>query len=402
MQVKTEATIREKRNKSGTVSFRVDLGMVEGKRKQPTFPTREQALAFKRKADVEVRAKNPLALTEIALATRYSVLNALERLKPYGATLDEAVDFFIKHAKPPKPAVTFQEAIDEFVTIKAKAGLSQRYLDAATDYFNALRDEFKNGLVTEVDYKQAEGYIYDLRHAWNPTTRGNHLRHALLLYNFLIKRGYVSEGLNPFAKMLKPMQIEKEVTVLSVPDVARLLQYAFDTQAKAECACMALVLFCGVRVEEVAKLDWSHISLSKKRVEIPAAVAKKGRRRSNELKPNALSWLSVCHSEGKIAPPNFDNRLRAIRQQAGIKYPQNAMRHSFASYHVAAFKNAAETAMMLGHPNAVLLYHTYRDVVHHEDALKYWEIFPEHILKKEQDAVKGLLDEVEAAEPIRA
>lgn len=382
MQVKVEAKVREKRNKSGTVSYRVDLGMVDGKRKQPTFPTQEQALAFKRKADVEVRAKNPLALTEIALATRYSVLNALERLKPFGATLDEAVDFFIKHAKPPKPAVTFQEAIDEFMTIKGKAGLSQRYLDAATDYFNALRDRFKNVLVTEVDYKQAEGYIYDLRHSWNPTTRGNHLRHALLLYNFLIERGYVSAGLNPFTKVPKPKQIEKAVTVLSVPDVARMLQYAYDAQAKAECACMALVLFCGVRVEEVAKLDWSHVSLSKQRVEIPATVAKKGKRRSNELQPNALSWLSVCRSEGKIAPPNFDNRLRAIRQEAGIKYPQNAMRHSFASYHVAAFKDAADTATMLGHPNAVLLYNTYRDVVHHDDALLYWAIFRRMSLKR--------------------
>ncbi len=76
--------------------------MVRGKRKQPTFSIHEQALAFKRKADDEIRAKNPLALADIALATRYSVLNALEKLKPYSATLDEAVDFFIKHAKPPK------------------------------------------------------------------------------------------------------------------------------------------------------------------------------------------------------------------------------------------------------------------------------------------------------------
>ena len=94
VQVKTEARIGKKRNKSGTVSFRVDLGMVNGKREQPTFPTIEVALAFKREADAEIRAKNPLALTEIALATRYSVLNALERLKPYGATIDEAVEFF--------------------------------------------------------------------------------------------------------------------------------------------------------------------------------------------------------------------------------------------------------------------------------------------------------------------
>ena len=338
-----------------------------------------------------------MALADAVSAIRYEVLNALEKLKPYGATLDEAVSFFIKHAKPPKPAIPFQEAIDLFFSIKAKAGLSQRYLDAASDYFRVLRDHFKNCLVTEVDFKQAEAYIYDKRHQWNPTTIANHLRHARLLFNFLSERGYISSGLNPFAKVPKPKQVETAVTVLAAPEVAKFLQHAFDSGVTAECACMVLVFFCGIRVEEAEKLDWNHVNLIKKRVEVPASVAKKGRRRSNLLSANALSWLTICKGEGRIAPRNFSNRVRARRQEVGLHYPQNAARHSFASNHVAAFNNAAKTAMLLGHPNAVLLYNTYRDVVHHEDALRYWDIYPQGEIQKREIIISDIRNRLRGA-----
>jgi hypothetical protein len=49
-----------------------------------------------------------------------------------------------------------------------------------------------------------------------------------------------------------------------------------------------------------------------------------------------------------------NNRFRESFDQAhaaaGItEWPENALRHSFASYHLAHFMNAAETAPQLGH-----------------------------------------------------
>ncbi len=390
MQVKTETKIHPKRNRSGSVSYRVDLGMVQGKRKQPTFPTLAAAQEFKRKADEEIRRKSPLALSDLAQSTRYEVLGALEKLRPYGASLNDAVEFFLKHAKPSKPAISFKEAIREFLKIKTKAGLSQRYLESAEEYFGALQKFFKDCLVTNVDFKQAEGYIYNKNHKWNQTTRRNHLRHGVLLFNFLAERGYISRELNPFAKVPKPKQIESKVTCLTTADVKTLLQHALDSNAKAECACMVLVLFCGIRVEEAQKLDWQHINLEQRRVEVTAAIAKKGRRRSNEIPKNALAWLECCASTGRVSPKNYSNRLRKVREGAKIEYHQNAMRHSFASYHVAAFKNASATAVLLGHPNAVLLYNTYRDVVHHKDALKFWNILPKGVMEKNQHLVDSI------------
>jgi len=304
MQVKTEAQIYQKLNKSGTVSYRVDLGIVNGKRKMPCFKTEQEAIEAKRKADHEIRAKHPMALADLSRVLRYDALGAMEKLKPYGATLTEAVAFYIKHAKPPKPSITFQEAIDEFNLIKGKAGRSSRYLESAADYFHALRDHFKNCLVTKIDFKQAEAYIYAPRHQWGSITRGNHLRHANLLFNFLTDRGYISEGLNPFAKVPKPKKVESRIVSLSVEVTTKLLQHTLDAGNNAECACMALVFFCGVRVEEAQKMRWDkHIDLKKGVVEITADIAKKGRRRANKIPVNAFEWLRLC-CKRDTAPPN--------------------------------------------------------------------------------------------------
>lgn len=48
----------------------------------------------------------------------------------------------------------------------------------------------------------------------------------------------------------------------------------------------------------------------------------------------------------------------------------------FCSYHIAEFKDATKTALMLGHPKAALLYRTYYALVKAEDAYRFWRIVP--------------------------
>jgi integrase/recombinase XerD len=58
----------------------------------------------------------------------------------------------------------------------------------------------------------------------------------------------------------------------------------------------------------------------------------------------------VRKHSGKVTPANFVKQLRAVRKAAGITdWPDNALRHSFASYHLAHFKDAAALALEMGH-----------------------------------------------------
>ena len=64
---------------------------------------------------------------------------------------------------------------------------------------------------------------------------------------------------------------------------------------------------------------------------------------------------------------------------AAAKLPvwvRNGLRHSFASYHIAKWKDAAALALEMGHTTTKLIFSHYRALVHEDDAERYWKIFP--------------------------
>ena len=59
-----------------------------------------------------------------------------------------------------------------------------------------------------------------------------------------------------------------------------------------------------------------------------------------------------------------------------MEWPENGLRHSFASYHLAAFKNAASTALELGHHDSRVTFAHYRELVKPREAARYWKLRP--------------------------
>jgi integrase len=67
--------------------------------------------------------------------------------------------------------------------------------------------------------------------------------------------------------------------------------------------------------------------------------------------------------------------FEAARQAAGIiSWPANALRHSFASYHLAHYQDAAKTALQLGHTESGTLFRHYRELVTQQEAAAFWNI----------------------------
>lgn len=376
MQVKREAKIYIRKLPSGNTSYRVDLGKIHGKRVTKDFQNQVEAQKFASKANAELHKRNTGALQDLAHAQRYEILSALEKLKPLSSTITEAVDFYIRYAKPPKKLLTVKEGMAIFRREKLNSKRTQRYLDAMeSNYLKPLAKAFPKQLLNEITKEEIKRFIYKPNR--NPKTISNYIRSLSAFFNYFIKEGHMT--LNPISKIERPILVESSPSCLIVADVHKMLQYALDKGRKPECACMALILFCGVRFEEVGKLSWEDINFDSGKVTLRAKITKKGRKRINAISENAKAWLELCKSTGNVAPQNYVNRMRAIRTEAKILYPQNAMRHSFASYHVAMHENASLTAFMLGHPDSVLLYNTYRELVPQADAKRYWKIRPDGI-----------------------
>ena len=97
-----------------------------------------------------------------------------------------------------------------------------------------------------------------------------------------------------------------------------------------------------------------------------------------QIQDNLAAWLEpYIGRTGNVCPPNLRKLLEADRTNAGLKkWPSNGLRHSFASYHLAHFQDAAKLALELGHTSQSLIFRHYRELVKPVQAAKYWTIQP--------------------------
>jgi len=375
-----KARIWPQKHRSGNVTWKVQIGKKnDGKADIRSFARENEAKQFQLEWNSKLVAKKKDFLTDLNQVARTEILAALAKLEANGATINEAVDFFLKFARPAKGQITITEAINIFLKAKAGVGRSPIYIrNCKMTFFQPFQRGFPSKtLVNEITSADAKKYIYSHKH-WSPTTVTSHINYLTTLYHFLIKNHYAN--LNPFRTLDKPARVVIKAKTLSPEEVRQLLQYALANGKRAECACMTLVFFCGVRVQEVGRLEWKRVDLKHRRVTVELEEAKKRRRRVNVISPNAVEWLKLCQSDGRIAPNNYNQQMKRLRRRAKIHYVQNAMRHCFSAYHLAACGDANKTAFMLGHTNAQLLYQTYYASVNPDDVARYWDIIPDSVI----------------------
>jgi integrase len=141
---------------------------------------------------------------------------------------------------------------------------------------------------------------------------------------------------------------------------------------------LAIGAFAGLREAEIQRLDWSEVDLARGHIEVKAAKAKSARRRIVPIQANLARWLRPYSGmKGGVVPIGARKKLDHVRKTADLaRWPKNGLRHSFASYRLAAIHDAPRVAAELGHTGPQMLYSTYRELVLPEEAERYWKIEP--------------------------
>ena len=124
-----------------------------------------------------------------------------------------------------------------------------------------------------------------------------------------------------------------------------------------------------------------------------AAKSKTAKHRYVKILPCLDAWLRPLIASGSIQKHNFRRRYDETRRLAGfalrgnrrtrrhddgglVPWPHDALRHSFASYHLAKFQNAPALALELGHQSNSLIFSNYRRRVTEREATEYFELTP--------------------------
>jgi integrase len=236
--------------------------------------------------------------------------------------------------------------------------------------FNAT---FGPRLISELSVHEIEGWLHGLEQS--PKSLNNFHTAVSALFSFAVKRSYASS--NPLIAIDKVRVPAKAPGILS-PDECEKLLNAAGTELLS---LLAIQAFCGVRSAETLRLRWSDVDIPRGFVQVAAEHAKGARRRLIEMSENLKEWLlPYADRSGKLWPLShmeFYRDLETARANAGIsKWPSNALRHSYASYHLAFHQNAAALALQMGHTSQAMIFSNYREVVTKQDAERYWSIRP--------------------------
>ena len=308
---------------------------------------------------------------------RAEYLECAEKLQPFGKTIRDAVDFYLPHLHAVNRTCSAAELVDELLKVKEADGASERYLGDLRSRLKQFSDRFDGKPVAEITSLHIDEWLRSLSDKdtgkrLSPVTRNNFRRVLIVAFNFAREHGYCVG--NPAKQSAEAKEIESVVGILTVEQTARLLESA----AAELVAYIAIGAFAGLRRAELERLDWKEIDLESSLIEVTAAKAKSARRRFVDIQPNLAKWLQP-HAQllGSVTPPKYRELLDAAREAAKIdEWPQNALRHSFASYHLAHFKDQNALALQLGHTKSDLVFQHYRQLVKPKQAERYWKIAP--------------------------
>src|SRR5262249_8030722 len=347
-----------------------------GKRKRTFFETKEAADSFVAFKNAELK-RNGIEGAEFPTSLRVMAQECKEALTAYGKTIKDATDFFIAHLKASSKSCTAVQLVKELVAAKEHDGASARHVSDLRSRLNIFAGKFDARPVATITSREIDDWLRSLN--VSPVTRNHYRRLIVLAFNYAVKRGYATD--NPADKTDKAKEPSGDVGILSISEAAQLLECATPEVLPY----IALGLFAGLRRAEIQRLDWSEIDFGSGLIKVKAEKSKTAQKRFVTIQPNLKEWLlPVGKHRGRIAAESseFRKHLDDARAAAGItKWPDNALRHSFASYHLAHFKNAAATAMECGHHDSRITYRHYRELVKPKEAERFWNIRPAAIEK---------------------
>jgi integrase len=363
---------------------------VHGKRVRKYFPTRGEAQTFvrleqTRRHNLGARAARiDGALAEDALrgletlqGTPFNLLDAARavaeahaKLKPFSLTIAEVVEHAIASAKQQQESVTVRDLAEKLIANrKAKRRRPSHIRDLETR-LGRFAAAMGNRVVAEIRAAEVDEWIQSL--GVGPQTQNNFRTVLNSLWNFAIKHQHATE--NIIRNIEKVSITRTAIPVFTADEVARLLAAA----PVGFLPYLAIGVFAGVRPEEIARLCWEDFDFDETTIAVNAHASKIRKKRFAEITPNLAEWLAPYRGQsGAVVPPNLQKLRRTTMEAAGIKlWPQDVLRHTFASNHYAHFRNPALTALLLGHRDQAMLLNHYRGLVKPSQAARFWNLRP--------------------------
>jgi integrase len=338
------------------------------------FKTRAEADAERKRqlTTLERHGREAVGLPQHELS---DFIRARKTLADYGKTINDAVGFFVDHMERIRRCkVTVAQLTDEVLEAKRRDGMSGAYLSDLKIRLARFCRDFGDRPIASVTVEEIDNWLRSLE--GSPKSCANYRANIGVLFSYATKRRMLET--NPVLHTAKPKLPDNPPQIFTVDELWTLLEAA-NRVAVDVVPMLAIGAFAGLRDAEIKRLDWSEVDLARGHIEIKAAKAKSARRRIIPIQPNLAEWLRpYAAMQGSVVPEGARGKLDRVCKAAGLsRWPNNGLRHSFASYRLAACYDAPRVAGELGHTSPQMLYSTYRELVLPTEAQRYWKLVPE-------------------------
>jgi len=302
-------------------------------------------------------------------------LTAAKQCRMVNLSIVEAVEYAIKHLRPPGGNKTLQEVCDFVLQSKEEAGRSDRHLSGMKSIYKRVCEDLGGMPISNLTQAQIENWLSEQDDV-SRNYRISFARHLHIAFNEAIRRNWCA--INPTANLERATDPSGDVEIwkpsVFLPFLAAAVQHEPHIVSG-----LVVKAFAGLRTSEMMKLDWSRISSSK--IQILGKTAKTRRSRGVDIAPNLAAWLADYRKkEGPVVECSQTLWFEAIHrvcEHSGVTQPPNVLRHSYGTYKYHKTQSETETAYQMGNtPDVVIGW--YRAVaIEDEDVENWWKITPE-------------------------
>jgi integrase len=210
----------------------------------------------------------------------------------------------------------------------------------------------------------------------NAITQAMYFRYAKMFFGYLTANRLIEH--NPMEAVPAPRGRSTK-NILTPHQMKALLKLEMPDYLMA---LMLLGGFAGIRTEEVCRMSWENINAATGQIHVPPDAIKQSpggfdQRITDFTEPLTRRAKFFKGRQGRIIPVASET-LHTLRRKVVAPvlktWPDNCLRHSFATYHLARCKSAPVTAFQMGHTSSHLVQSVYAVPAALADWRAWWKI----------------------------
>ncbi|MEI6716071.1 MAG: tyrosine-type recombinase/integrase [Verrucomicrobiota bacterium] len=344
--------IERRVTKKGTVTWRLDYGIINGKHVRVTFATKaeaEGAMALAKRETI----KHGRVSQELSPALRAKIVGWLAKLPP-SVDIDDVFKFYLLHHSSPTPQKPLQELLREYSDHQESLNLTRKYITTSQTFLDRFFHLNSGIPLNQITRENIAPFVLSAK---SVSSKRNRLGAIRAFYEWLIMKRYVHENPCLGTRNRIPIadQEEKEILSLGLEECRQLLAVAQHEENADLLGYLTLALFCGLRPAEIERTPTSCLDLDEGVLRVLAKHTKTAKSRVVPLSPAALAhlrvWASTHPDQTRFQSANFQKRWAALRDEAKLLkgWVPDILRHTFASMHYSHHQNTAQLKALLGH-----------------------------------------------------